>query len=143
MFHIKACPMCVDRRKLSPDDRPYQVTTRLALRPRIHNMTDSAADCPFCDIVKKYPHPYKHRESTDGEEPLAHVVYSTHHVIAFLDRLPLTKCHTLLIPRNHHELISSTPTEIAAEMGRALPVVCHAVVQVSGADAFNVVQNNG
>ena len=33
--------------------------------------------------------------------------------------------------------------EIAAELGRALPAVCRAAVAVSGADAFNVVQNNG
>ena len=108
-------------------------------------MTNSAEDCPFCDIVKAYPHQYQHTTpapKTDTDE-LAHIVFSTPQVIAFLDRLPLTKCHTLLIPRQHHELISSTPTDIAAELGRALPLVCRAAVEVSQADAFNVVQNNG
>lgn len=108
-------------------------------------MTDSADDCPFCDIVKAYPHPYRHAPPTpeaDTDE-LAHIVFSTPYVIAFLDRLPLTKCHTLLIPRQHHELISSTPTDIAAELGKALPLVCRAAVEVSDADAFNVIQNNG
>jgi diadenosine tetraphosphate (Ap4A) HIT family hydrolase len=107
-------------------------------------MTDSTEEnCPFCDIVKAYPHPYTPQPAPHGTDPLAHIVYSTAHTIAFLDRLPLTKAHTLLIPRSHHESISSTPASIAAELGRALPVVCRAATQVAGADAFNVVQNNG
>jgi len=107
-------------------------------------MTDSTEEnCLFCDIVKAYPHPYTPHPPPQGTDPLAHVVYSTATTIAFLDRLPLTKAHTLLIPRSHHESISSTPASIAAELGRALPVVCRAATQVAVADAFNVVQNNG
>ena len=107
-------------------------------------MTDSTEEnCPFCDIAKAYPHPYTPQPAPHGTDPLAHIVYSTAHTLAFLDRLPLTKAHTLLIPRSHHESISSTPASIAAEVGRALPVVCRAATQVAGADAFNVVQNNG
>lgn len=118
-------------------------------RPRLSSqclreMPDSAEDCPFCAIVKAYPHPYTLPSTPEADtDPLAHIILSTPDVIAFLDALPLTKCHTLLIPRQHHELISSTPADIAAELGRALPLVCRAAVNVAAADAFNVVQNNG
>ena len=40
-------------------------------------------------------------------------------------------------------MFSDVPAETAAEVGRILPVVCRAVMEVSGADGFNVVQNNG
>jgi diadenosine tetraphosphate (Ap4A) HIT family hydrolase len=113
-------------------------------RPPSPKMPDSAEDCPFCAIVKAYPHPYTPSSTPEADtDPPAHIILSTPDVIAFLDALPLTKCHTLLIPRQHHEFISSTPADIAAELGRALPLVCRAAVNVAAADAFNVVQNNG
>ena len=105
-------------------------------------MTSSSEDCPFCAIVKEFPHPAQRNPVVDAEHP-TYVVHSTPHTIAFLDRLPLTKCHTLLIPRIHYELLSDIPSDSAAELGRALPIVCKAVLEVSGAEGFNVVQNNG
>jgi diadenosine tetraphosphate (Ap4A) HIT family hydrolase len=106
-------------------------------------MTSSVSEeCPFCTIVKEYPHPAQKDSGIDPENE-TYIVFSTPHTIAFLDRLPLTKCHTLLIPRDHYELLSDIPSTSAAELGRALPIVCRAVMEVSGADGFNVVQNNG
>ena len=105
-------------------------------------MTSTQEKCPFCAIVNEYPNPVRGTPIPDTENP-AYVVLSTTHTLAFLDRLPLTKCHTLLIPRKHYELLSDIPSEPAAELGRVLPIVCRAVKEVSGADGFNVVQNNG
>jgi diadenosine tetraphosphate (Ap4A) HIT family hydrolase len=101
-------------------------------------MTD-VESCPFCTIVQTYPHP---ASAVDEDEP-TYVVLSTDHTLAFLDRLPLTKCHTLVIPRVHYEKLSDIPSEIAAELGRVLPILSRAIMEVSGADGFNVVQNNG
>ena len=105
-------------------------------------MTPSSEDCPFCAIVKKYPN-LIHDTPTPDAENATYVVLSTPRTLAFLDQLPLTKCHTLLIPREHYELLSDVPSESAAELGRVLPIVCRAVKEISGADGFNVVQNNG
>jgi len=105
-------------------------------------MTSSSEDCPFCAIVKEYPNPIQDTPTPDKEN-VTYVVLSTPHTLAFLDQLPLTKCHTLLIPREHYELLSDVPSESAAELGRVLPIVCRAVKEISGADGFNVVQNNG
>src|SRR5271170_4590484 len=99
-------------------------------------------DCPFCAIVKTYPHP-AHNSTPEQADNVAYIVLSTPHVVAFLDRLPLTKCHTIIIPRAHFELLSDIPSTYAAELGRVLPIVSRAVLEVSGADGFNVVQNNG
>ena len=110
--------------------------------PFNRTMTSTDDDCPFCAIVKTYPHPALDITSQDSDN-VAYIVLSTPHILAFLDRLPLTKCHTIIIPRAHFELLSDIPSTYAAELGRVLPVVSRAVVEVSGADGFNVVQNNG
>lgn len=100
-----------------------------------------AEECPFCTIARTFPHPADTTRS-DPHNP-TFLVASTPHAIAFLDRLPLTPCHTLVIPRHHYNLLSDVPATVAAEVGRILPVVSTAVMRVSGADGFNVVQNNG
>ena len=105
-------------------------------------MTSNEEDCPFCAIVRTYPHPASN-SILDDSESAAHIVLSTPHILAFLDRLPLTKCHTIVIPRTHYELLSDIPSTHAAELGRVLPIISRAVLEVSGADGFNVVQNNG
>jgi diadenosine tetraphosphate (Ap4A) HIT family hydrolase len=100
-------------------------------------------ECAFCAIVRNYPHASWDIAQGPDEETRAFVVYSTEHVLAFLDRMPMTTCHTLVVPRQHHELLSDVSELNAAELGKALPVVARAVKHVSGADGFNVVQNNG
>jgi diadenosine tetraphosphate (Ap4A) HIT family hydrolase len=105
-------------------------------------MTSTDDDCPFCAIVKTYPHPALNITPQDSDN-VAYIVLSTPHILAVLDRLPLTKYHTIIIPRAHFELLSDIPSPYAAELGKVLPVISRAVVEVSGADGFNVVQNNG
>src|SRR5271156_3403560 len=96
----------------------------------------TAEDCPFCAIAKNYPHPLPSSDAPTDPDDVSYVVFSSPRTIAFLDRLPLTKCHTLIIPRGHYELMSDIPPEDAAELGKALPIVSKAVMQVSGADGF-------
>jgi diadenosine tetraphosphate (Ap4A) HIT family hydrolase len=105
-------------------------------------MTSTKDDCPFCAIVNEYPHPAQNSPAEDSDN-ISYIILSTPHILAFLDRLPLTKCHSIIIPRAHFELLSDIPSTYAAELGRVLPIVSRAVVEVSGADGFNVVQNNG
>ena len=50
-------------------------------------------DCIFCKIVK-------------GEIP-AKIIDETEKSLAFLDAFPLTKGHSLVIPKNHYEKIVS------------------------------------
>lgn len=50
-------------------------------------------DCIFCKIIKG--------------EIKAKVILETTTSIAFLDAFPLTKGHTLVIPKNHHEKLQN------------------------------------
>lgn len=78
----------------------------------------------------------------NGEVP-SHKVYEDERVFAFLDINPLSRGHTLLVPREEVETLDQLSEESAAAMGRALPRLCRAVMKATGADAYNVLQNNG
>jgi histidine triad (HIT) family protein len=77
-----------------------------------------------------------------GEIP-SHKVYEDDHVFAFLDINPLSRGHTLLVPKEEVETIDQLSGEAAAALGRALPVVCRAIQRAVGIDALNVLLNNG
>ena len=77
-----------------------------------------------------------------GEIPCFRV-YEDELVFAFLDINPLSKGHTLVIPKEPAETIDQLSDEAAAAIGRALPRISRAVLQATGAQAFNVLQNNG
>ncbi|MFG0283624.1 MAG: HIT family protein, partial [Phycisphaerales bacterium JB039] len=77
-----------------------------------------------------------------GEIP-SHRVYEDDHVFAFLDIGPLARGHTLVVPRESVATLDQLTGEAAAAIGRALPRICRAIVKVTGAEAYNVLQNNG
>jgi len=77
-----------------------------------------------------------------GEIP-CHRVYEDEHVLAFLDVNPLSEGHTLVIPKEPAEALDGLSEASAAAIGRALPRLCRGVKQATGAEAYNVLQNNG
>jgi histidine triad (HIT) family protein len=77
-----------------------------------------------------------------GEIP-CHRVYEDDHVLAFLDVNPLSRGHTLVIPKEPAETIDQLSDDAAAAIGRVLPRLSRAVLAATGAQAFNVLQNNG
>ncbi len=77
-----------------------------------------------------------------GEIP-CHRVYEDEHVFAFLDIGPLSRGHTLVIPKERKPFLHDLSDEAAAAIGRVLPRLCRAVVRATGATAYNILQNNG
>lgn len=77
-----------------------------------------------------------------GEIP-CHRVYEDEHVLAFLDIGPLSKGHTLVIPKERAGRLHELSDEAAAALGRVLPRLCRAVMAASGSEDYNVLQNNG
>ncbi len=77
-----------------------------------------------------------------GEIP-CHAVYEDEHVLAFLDINPLSRGHTLVIPKEQVETLDQVSDEGAAALGRALVHVSRAVLAATGAKSYNVLQNNG
>lgn len=78
----------------------------------------------------------------DGEIP-CQKVYEDEQVLAFLDVNPISRGHTLVIPKERCAHLHELSDEASAAIGRVLPRICRAVVQATGCAAYNVLQNNG
>ncbi|MBB5173234.1 HIT family protein [Texcoconibacillus texcoconensis] len=89
----------------------------------------SQTDCVFCKIIK-------------GDIPSAKV-YENEHVYAFLDISQVTKGHTLVIPKNHHEDIYSLPKEEAKEVFSVVPEITNAIQSTYQPIGLNILNNNG
>jgi len=76
-----------------------------------------------------------------GEIP-SHKVYEDELVFAFLDISPLSRGHTLVIPKEPAVTLDELSDESAAAIGRVLPRLSRAVLKATGATAFNILQNN-
>ena len=86
-------------------------------------------DCLFCNIINK---------TQD-----AHVIFEDDSHIAIMDKYPIQKGHSLVIPKTHHEkIIDMTNDEVAALFSR-VPSVARGIIAATGADGFNLGQNNG
>ena len=77
-----------------------------------------------------------------GDIP-CHRVFEDDHVLAFLDVGPLSEGHVLVIPKEARVHLHELSDESAAAIGRVLPRICRAVLEATGATAYNVLQNNG
>jgi histidine triad (HIT) family protein len=64
-------------------------------------------------------------------------------VLAFLDINPLTRGHTLVIPKEPAETLDKLSDDSAAALGRVLPRICRAVIAATGLTQYNVLENNG
>ena len=87
------------------------------------------SDCLFCKIVA-------------GEIPSLKV-YEDEHVFAFMDIMPLTKGHTLLIPKVHCQDLFEMPEDVAANLYKAAPKVANAIKAAFDPKGMNTVNNNG
>ena len=77
-----------------------------------------------------------------GDIP-CHRVYEDDQVLAFLDINPISLGHTLVIPKQRAAYVHELTDEAAAAIGRVLPRLCRAVMEATGATAYNILQNNG
>jgi histidine triad (HIT) family protein len=86
-------------------------------------------DCIFCKIITH-------------EIPSTRV-YESESLVAFLDIRPVTKGHTLLVPKNHSADFLTTDDRVLTESVKALKHLVVAVMKGVGADACNISTNNG
>ena len=85
-------------------------------------------DCIFCKIVR-------------GEIPSARVL-ETDDVLAFLDINPVSKGHTLVIPKAHYASFPEIPADLLGHLGEALQKIGTAVKSQLHCAGFNVLLNN-
>lgn len=87
-----------------------------------------ANDCPFCAIV-------------DGRAP-AVIVGETAETVAFLDRRPVFKGHTLVVPREHVVTLPDLPERLLAPYFARVQAIARAVASGLGAQGTFVAVNN-
>ena len=77
-----------------------------------------------------------------GEIP-SHKVYEDDFVYAFLDINPLSRGHTLVIPKENSPTMDTLSVNAASSLGSVLPKICRAIMKATGAKDYNIIQNNG
>ena len=87
------------------------------------------SECIFCKII-------------DGSIPSAKI-YEDDHVYAFMDIMPLTKGHTLIIPKNHKENIYDLSEEEASNLFKVVPKIASVLKESFGPVGMNLLNNNG
>jgi len=86
-------------------------------------------DCIFCKII-------------EGSIPSAKI-YEDEHVYAFMDIMPVTKGHVLLIPKQHIENLYEFTEEQASRLFAAAPKIANALKDEFKPAGMNLLQNNG
>ena len=86
-------------------------------------------NCIFCDIIA-------------GKQN-AYVIYEDKTHIAIMDKYPIHLGHSLVMPREHHEKLLDMSAEDVSSLFTRVPMVAKAILKATGADGFNIGQNNG
>jgi len=86
-------------------------------------------DCIFCKIVK-------------GDIP-SYKTYEDENVIAFLDILPLSKGHTLVVPKKHFKNIYEISDEELCNIVKTVKKVSSHIKKVYNPEGIVIIQNNG
>ena len=89
----------------------------------------SADDCIFCKIAA-------------GGIP-CHKLYEDEMVLAFLDIGPISRGHTLVIPKHHFARLDECTENVITAVTCCLGRIAKAVIKAAGAPAYNVLCNNG
>lgn len=76
-------------------------------------------DCIFCKIINK--------------EIPTKIIKETSKSIAFLDAFPLTKGHTLVIPKKHYSKIQEIPSDESNDLFETVRLVTGKVDKITGA----------
>ena len=83
--------------------------------------------CVFCKIAK--------------HEIPSKVVYEDDLILAFLDIQPVTKGHTLIIPKDHYANYAETPSPIVAHIHEVAVDLTHRYAEVLKPNGFNLLSN--
>ena len=81
-------------------------------------------DCIFCKIVKK--------------EIPSYVIMETENSMAFLDVFPVSRGHTLIIPKNHHEKVQDMEESDSADLFNTVRNVISKVDKITGSTLLAV-----
>ncbi|MFX1365154.1 MAG: HIT family protein [Promethearchaeota archaeon] len=85
-------------------------------------------NCIFCKIVEK--------------EIPSKIVFENDLSIAFLDIAPISKGHTIVIPKNHYSNLEDIPNNELTELYKIVKLIGIRIHQKLNIDGYNILQNN-
>ncbi|MGI0075266.1 MAG: HIT family protein [Nitrosotalea sp.] len=86
-------------------------------------------DCLFCNIVNR--------------KQDAYVIFEDDLHVAIMDKYPIQKGHSLVMPKMHHEKVVDMTDDAVGRLFSKVPVIARGIIAATGADGFNIGQNNG
>ncbi len=85
--------------------------------------------CIFCSII--------------NDELDAIRVFENSDFIAFMDKYPINRGHTLILPKNHHESIFTMSDDEVGKLFSAVSFLAKGIIKALDANGLNIGQNNG
>ncbi|KAK8694156.1 hypothetical protein V6N13_071713 [Hibiscus sabdariffa] len=114
----------------SPSVPPFSsIVSPSACAPAPHTNQTLPDDCVFCLIIR-------------GQSP-AFKLYEDDTCLCILDTRPLSRGHSLIIPKSHFSSLDVTPPSVVAVMCSKVPFLGNAIMKATGSDSFNLLVNNG
>ena len=89
----------------------------------------SETKCIFCSII--------------NDELSAVKIFDNSAFIAFMDKYPINKGHTLVLPKNHHESIFTMGNDEVGKLFSTVSFLAKGIVKALDAKGLNIGQNNG
>ena len=85
-------------------------------------------NCIFCKIIKR--------------EIPSKIVFENDLNLAFLDISPISKGHTIIIPKNHYSTLENIPDHELTESFKVVKKISLRIHQNLQIDGYNILQNN-
>jgi len=85
-------------------------------------------NCIFCKIIKR--------------EIPSKIVFENDLNLAFLDISPISKGHTIIIPKNHYSTLENIPDHELTETFKVVKKISLRIHQNLQIDGYNILQNN-
>ena len=85
-------------------------------------------DCIFCKIIKR--------------EINSKIIFENEDVMAFLDIFPISKGHTIVIPKNHYSNLEQIPESDLFEVYKIVKNLSKLLHERLNLDGYNILQNN-
>ncbi|MFX1321229.1 MAG: HIT family protein [Promethearchaeota archaeon] len=85
-------------------------------------------DCIFCKII-------------DREIP-SKIIFENKLNLAFLDIFPISRGHTIVIPKNHYTNLEDIPDDKLSELFKSVKQIATIIHNKLKIDGYNILQNN-
>ncbi|MFX1308354.1 MAG: HIT family protein [Promethearchaeota archaeon] len=85
-------------------------------------------DCIFCKIIER--------------EIPSKIIFEDDLTLAFLDISPISKGHTIIIPKNHYSNLEDIPNKELTELYKIVKKLATKIHKNLEIDGYNVLQNN-